>query len=121
MSNNQGGSMFKVGETAFTKYGGHKWAGVISEIRHDGQMIIIDGMPKGSAVHVSACFRSDVSQAEAYARAEGIMPAARHKAAALRDEARELETQAEHLRRSAFEVERDAAAMAEAAIATAPR
>lgn len=112
--------MFKVGETVWTRYAGRVWMGEVSEVLSP-DIVRLKCLPGNGMVGVAYCFRSEVAQAEAYARAEGIVPAARRKAAALRDEARELEAQAEHLRRSAFEVERDAPDEAARAITSAPR
>lgn len=115
--------MFKVGETVWTRYAGQVWFGAVSRVfgAGDATILTIDRLPLTGQVAASRCFASEGALADAHQRSEGIRFAAHRKAAELRNEARELEAQAEHLRRSAFEVERDAAAMADAAIATAPR
>lgn len=115
--------MFKVGDVVWTRYAGQVWFGPVARVFGAGEATIltIERLPLTGQVSALRCFGSEDALLDAYQRSEAILGAARHKAAALRDEARELEAQAEHLRRTAFDVERDATAQADLAFTSAPR
>ena len=81
----------------------------------------VDRLPLTGQVAASRCFASELALLKAYKSAEDVTTSARYRSARMRDEAREHDLQAEHLRRSAFEAERDAASDAVAVIANAPR
>ena len=112
--------MFNVGETVFVRYCGQVWFGPV-KARHESGILTIGGLPHSGMAHKSRCFYSEESLSNAYERAEAIRRGAHSKAAALREEARELELQAEHLRRSAYEAQSSADADADAAFLAAPR